>query len=136
MNKEKGQALVELGVTFVFLMFLLSGAVEFGLAFFQYVQLRDAAQEGAVYGSMFPNDSVSIENRIRYASQSPINLRDPAVEIVIAYPDSSTCEGKAIEVRVTYHHKVFMPFMSFFLGESILLSGRVTNTILNQECNL
>ena len=85
MTKERGQSLVELGISFLFLMFLLSGAVEFGLAFSQYVQLQDAAQEGALYGSMFPSDTVSIEERIRGASQTPIDLSIPEVEIFVSY---------------------------------------------------
>ena len=51
---ERGQSLVELGVSLVILLYLLSGAAEFGVLFFQFVQLRDAAQEGALYGSMNP----------------------------------------------------------------------------------
>ena len=55
--KERGQSLVELAVSLVILLYLLSGAAEFGILFFQYVQLRDAAQEGALYGSMNPSTS-------------------------------------------------------------------------------
>ena len=52
LKSERGQSLVELSISLVVLLYLLSGAVEFGLAFFQFVQLRDAAQEGALFGSM------------------------------------------------------------------------------------
>ena len=52
MKSERGQSLVELAISLVILLYLLSGAVEFGILFFQYVQLRDAAQEGALYGSI------------------------------------------------------------------------------------
>lgn len=134
---QKGQSLVELGISFLFLMFLLSGAVEFGTMFFQYVQLKDAAQEGALYASMFPYDTVSIEQRVRGASQSPINLSDPSVEIFISYPDGSLCEGNGVKVDVVYQHDIFMPFLPQILrSDSITLRGGVTDTILNQACNL
>ena len=42
-KSQRGQSLVELGVSLVVLLYLLSGAAEFGVLFFQYVQLRDAA---------------------------------------------------------------------------------------------
>src|SRR5215208_5843151 len=89
--KERGQSLVELGISLVILLYLLSGAAEFGVLFFQYVQLRDAAQEGALYGSMNPYvdsngdgkftpgelvNQPGIETRVRGASSSPINLTD------------------------------------------------------------
>src|SRR5215212_4164562 len=71
---ERGQSLVELGVSLLILLYLLSGAAEFGVLFFQFVQLRDAAQEGALYGSMNPTNTSEITNRLRFASSSPINL--------------------------------------------------------------
>lgn len=134
--RERGQSLVELGISFVFLMYILGGAVEFGIMFFQYVQLKDAAQEGALYGSMFPIDTVSIEERVRMSSQTPIDLTNPEVEIFVSYPDGSLCEGKGITVNVVYPHKVFMPFVPQLLGrDSVLLRGEVTDTILDQACN-
>jgi len=41
-KNERGQSLVEMAISLVLLLTLLSGAVEFGMAFFQFVQLRDA----------------------------------------------------------------------------------------------
>ena len=40
LKSERGQSLVELSISLVVLLYLLSGAVEFGLAFFQFVQRR------------------------------------------------------------------------------------------------
>ena len=60
-KNERGQSLVELAISITILIFLLAGAVEFGMAFFQFVQLRDAAQEGALYGSTNPNSVSAIE---------------------------------------------------------------------------
>jgi hypothetical protein len=135
--KEKGQALVEFGISFLILMYLLGGAVEFGTIFFQYVQLKDAAQEGALYGSIHPSDTVSIEERVRGSSENPINLTNPDVQVFVSYPDGSLCEGSGVKVNVVYSHKIFMPFMPFLLGrDSLVLRGEVVNTILNQDCNL
>jgi len=53
---EKGQSLVEMALSLVLILILLVGTVEMGMAFFQYIQLRDAAQEGALYGSIAPLD--------------------------------------------------------------------------------
>jgi Flp pilus assembly protein TadG len=147
MNKqrsERGQSLVELAVSLLVLLYLLSGAVEFGLAFFQYVQLRDAAQEGALYGSMNPNVLAPIENRVRGASSSPINLADTSkVTVTVTAKDKSSgstknladaCEGDALEVKVLYNHQVFMPFMSKFIGATIPLNAVVTDTVLSPTC--
>jgi predicted secreted protein len=76
-KRERGQSLVELAISLVIMLWLLSGAVEFGLAFFQFVQLRDAAQEGALYGSTHPTAVTTtggIIDRIKGSSATPIDL--------------------------------------------------------------
>jgi hypothetical protein len=137
---ERGQSLVELAVSLLVLLYLLSGAVEFGLAFFQFVQLRDAAQEGALFGSMDP--LAPIESRVRGASSSPINLADPVqVQVTITAKDkdsnnpkpiSAACEGDGLEVKVSYNHVIFMPFIPQLIGKNTIpLDAVVTDTILS-----
>lgn len=157
---ERGQSLVELGVSLLILMYLLSGAAEFGVLFFQFVQLRDAAQEGALYGSMNPwidsttapyNDGkfeagealnqAGIEARVRAASSSPIDLNnsDPitGVTVLVSSSDGSNmlCEGHGIQVEVKYDHHIFMPFIPKLIGQTkIPLSATVVDTILTPLC--
>jgi Flp pilus assembly protein TadG len=148
-KSERGQSLVELAVSLVILLYLLSGAVEFGIIFFQYVQLRDAAQEGALFGSMGPTGD--IESRVRAASNKPIDLsqNDPSlpgyVGVAVTATDKATgnpdtmataCEGDGLTVTVTFDHKVFMPFMSTFIGTTVPLTASVTDTVLTppQPC--
>lgn len=141
-KNERGQSLVELSISLVLLLMLLAGAVEFGIAFFQFVQLRDAAQEGALYGSMNPPASSTdtaqktlIANRAKAASQSPINLAtDPAVTVTVAVTDGQYCEGGALQVEITYQHKIFMPFLPKIVGSTIPLKATVTDTILSPAC--
>ncbi|HEX6034834.1 MAG TPA: hypothetical protein VFY83_10385, partial [Anaerolineales bacterium] len=123
-----------------------------------YVQLRDAAQEGALYGSMNPLKTqwADIETRARAASDSPVDLTDSTkVNVSIYVTDkgtgtktlvwkdgaaqvstsSVTCEGHGIEVLVHYDHKIFMPFMPQILqNNSIPLNATVTDTILSPIC--
>jgi hypothetical protein len=143
-KSERGQSLVELSISLVVLLYLLSGAVEFGLAFFQFVQLRDAAQEGALYGSMNPLNPSDIEVRIRGASNSPIDLADTglvAIDIQIdgapiadAIAGNYACESHGLEVTVSFNHVVFMPFMSQIIGPTVPLNATVTDTILSPVC--
>lgn len=140
---QKGQSLVELAITFVLLMILLSGAFEFATSFFQLVQLQDSAQEGALYGSYCQNEP-EVLSRVLGSSDSPLNLNDSNVTISISYTDRDTQsektlaelqEGDGIKVRVSYRHKIFMPFLPVILGREYLdLSGSVTNTVLKVGC--
>ncbi len=130
-RSERGQSLVELAISLVILLYLLSGAVEFGIAFFQFVQLRDAAQEGALFGSMQPDNTTGIVARIQGASNSPIDLT--TISPTIAY-SGAHCEGNAITVSLTYNHQIFMPFMSKIIGPTLPLTATVTDTILSPVC--
>ena len=136
-SKERGQSLVEFAISLTVIMMLLAGAVEFGIALFQFVQLRDAAQEGALYGSIHPGDDANIEGRVRAASHSPIDLKnDTNVTVTISYPDGApNCEGKGIQVDVSYPHRIGMPLIGPVIGsDTIQLNARVTDTILRPVC--
>lgn len=142
---ERGQSLVELSISLVLLLLLLSGAVEFGMAFFQFVQLRDAAQEGALYGSMNPTECNDILTRVRGASNSPIDLNTAGVSVAIVDDNTGTeyvcgssgadpfdCEGNGVKITVTYNHQIFMPFLPSIIGDNkIPLNASVTDTILS-----
>jgi Flp pilus assembly protein TadG len=144
-KQERGQSLVELAISLVILLYLLSGAVEFGIIFFQFVQLRDAVQEGALYGSINPTDPGPIVARARAASDKPIDLSlaapdGPDITVSVTDPAGNpksqpdACEGDAITVRAVFQHRVFMPFMSSFIGPTIPLNAEVTDTVLTPVC--
>jgi Flp pilus assembly protein TadG len=151
--KERGQSLVEFGISLVILLYLLSGAAEFGVLLFQYVQLRDAAQEGALYGSMNPYidsnvngkfdagepvNRAGIEARARAASNKPINLSDAGLVTITPSSADGTglfCEGHGVTVLVEFDHQIFMPFLPQILNQKkIHLSATVTDTILTPVC--
>ena len=134
-KKERGQSLVELAISLVVLLFLLSGVVEFGLAFFQFIQLRDAAQEGALYGSINPANTNGIIARVRNASEEPIDLADTSLVDVTVTVNGSACAGNSVTVEVEFTHNIFMPFIPALIGtDTIPLNGNVTDTILQPPC--
>lgn len=139
-RREKGQSLVELALTLLIILTLLAGAVDLGMAFFSYVALRDAAQEGALYGSINPPDADGIRDRVRSSSNTPIDFS--------AFPDEdidvdagSACEGltagepNGVQVTVTYDYILTMPFIGAILDTNkITLTASVTDTILTPAC--
>ena len=138
---EKGQSLVEFAFTAVFMFLLLAGIVDLGRAFFSYMAIRDAAQEGAAYGSAFPSDRSGIENRVRETSQTPVPLSDSnVVSVEINPPPESTsllCEGNGnlISVTVQYNYQITTPLIGSIVGSQIIdLSTTVSDTILRPPC--
>ncbi len=159
-SKERAQSLVELAISLTILLLLLSGAVTFGMALFSYVSIRDAAQEGALYGSFNPcvlevdgtchrNSTLNrtaIVARIRASSTSPIDFSNTSVipdsYISTTLTTGQPCEGSdtsgnpnALQVSIGYDYPIFMPFVGAILGsQTIHLAGTVTDTILEPRC--
>jgi Flp pilus assembly protein TadG len=149
-RKERGQSLVEMAMSFMIIAFLLSGAVDLGRAYFVYVALRDAAQEGAVYGSLAPSDISGIESRIQESSTGPINFSsDPNLTWPpsITYQGSTACSGfyediftgetkaNAIVVSIEYHFPLTMALIQAMVpGNSITLTASSTYSILFPPC--
>lgn len=139
---EHGQSLVEFAVGGVILLILLVGIVDLGRAFFTFIALRDAAQEGAVYGSICPRNASAIENRVRNSSNTPVDLKnDPNIEVQCHYITPSgevSCggtvpaAGNGIRVRVIYRNfPITMPFLGTLIGtQTITLRAEVMDTIL------
>ena len=141
---EKGQSLVELAISLLVILTLLTGAVEFSIALFQFVQLRDSAQEGALYGSLNSDDTTGICNRVMYSSQSPIDMSSTGEnmscgtssgdDIYISYTGDH-CEGNGITITITFDHHIFMPLVGPIIGsDTIPLTASVTDTILTPIC--
>jgi Flp pilus assembly protein TadG len=137
-SSEKGQSMAELAISLVFLLLLLSGATDLGRAFFTFISLRDAAQEGALYGSIAPSDTGEINDRACNASNLIRQLCDrDAVEITVNL-NGAACINNPIEVVVAYpDFPIVVPFSNMFLGDrNLTLTARVTDTILNPRCTV
>jgi Flp pilus assembly protein TadG len=146
-STKRGQSLVEFAITLPILVLLLLGTLDFGMALFSYSMLRDAAQEGAFYGSFNPTNTKEIENRTRNISpraedvifSSPVRLRDTDKVKVTVQTLGPACQGvtdgvaNSIRVNVFYRYPILMPFVGQFV-RTIPLTGSATNIILQPAC--
>ena len=128
--REQAQSLVELAITLPILILLLLGTVDFGMAIFSYAIIRDAAQEGALYGSFNPDNKAEIENRARYISpqgedlifSSPVDLTDRELVQVEVKAIGDSCQGttggkaNSLRVRVRFYYPILMPFIGSIIG--------------------
>ena len=71
---ENGQSMVEFAVSAIVLLMILVAVLDLGRAFFVFIALRDAAQEGAFYASICPADVSGIQQRALQTSTLPVNL--------------------------------------------------------------
>lgn len=135
---ERGQSLVELALSLTIILLLLAGAVDFSMAYFSFSAMQDAAQEGALYGSVNPSDEAGIITRVRSASSNPVDLsNDVLVDVNVTLSGDScagitcACEGNEVTVDVVYEYPISMPFIGGIIrSQTIRLKASVTDTIL------
>lgn len=143
---EKGQSFVELAMTLLFLLILLSATVDLGWAFYTMITLRDAVQEAASYGSIcaFNKDSDGpntelIEQRLLLSVTEPIDMADVEdIDVsftdedgnVVAIPEMSG----AVVVRATVQHHIVTPFVGAFIGRyEYPLTAEVADTVMRSK---
>jgi Flp pilus assembly protein TadG len=143
---DSGQSLTEFALVLVFLLVILAGVVDLGRAFFSYIIIRDAAQEGALYGSIAPKDDLNVfqanvATRVQQAfsdpsnpTQLPLNLSAMNVQTDIV---GSPCAapGNGVRVTVDYTVPITMPFLGAVLGSQQLeMETVVEDSILSPIC--
>lgn len=129
-QKERGQSMIELALTITILMVLLAGTVDLGRAFFTWLSMRDAAQEGASYGTIKPTDIPGIELRI--SSNLDQIIRPPEIYTVSVSILTQPCLGNTIQVDIEYpEFPITMPFLGTIIGQQYFpIHATVNDTIL------
>jgi hypothetical protein len=136
---ERGQALVELAISLVLLLILISGLVDVGRGVIQYMAIRDAVQDGIVYGSINPSHCVQIRERVQS------NLEGLGLFTVDVMIDGVTCEtltpeeicaGREIIVTAAQDDfVVWMPFFgALFPDNHLPLSATERGEVLRPAC--
>lgn len=145
---EQGQSFVEFVVSLVFILLLLAGTIDLGKAFFVYLTVRDAAQEGAVYGSYCPKNPSGIVSRVRNSSTFPIDLTNTtAVTVACQYvytsgaptscaANGTVAAGDGVRLTVTYNNfAITTPFLGTFVGkQNFGITANVTNEVITTLC--
>ena len=140
---QQGQSLVEFAMSLTVLLTLLVGAFDFGMAFLDYVALREAAQEGAVFGTVEPTDITKIVDRVKDSSDRPVDFSTFSYSAdcsntedgICVTIDPDPCSGSQITVRVNYRYQITMPLIGGIIGtDTIPLHATVSNVILKPLC--
>jgi len=146
LKSQRGQSLTEFALSLVILVTLLAGVVDLGRVFFAYIIIRDAAQEGAVYGSIAPKDNLptfknEVEERVKAAFTDPSDSSNVPIDVsklnVQTDIIGSTCAspGNGVKVEVEYSVPVTMPFLGAVIGsQNMNMTATVQNAILSPIC--
>jgi hypothetical protein len=143
-RSEKGQSLIELAVSLVFLLTILAGIVDLGRAIFTRFALQDAAEEGIVFGTSFPTHCNQIHERIAYNLSNEILPDDIAVVVTIkrnngsfapclGIPYAEVYAGKEMRIEVSQTFQITMPFLGAIIGQTIPLKATANGIILRPQ---
>ena len=141
-SEERGQSLVEVGISFILILFLLSGAVDLGRAFLAFIALQDASQEGAIYAAIADKDSAgynAVVQRVRQSSGSPVNLADTGTVSVAVSPSgagyNALCAGQTVQVSITHQFAPVTPLSNLiFSSGTVPITASTAATVLTPAC--
>lgn len=137
-KRERGQSLVELALMMTLLVLILAGVLDLARAYYSYLALRDAAGEGAYYGSIHPLWKTSTDNadpdnvtyRVRNSAPSGGLISLTGAAVTVTAP--STAAGNYITVTVSTNFQIITPFIGAIVGSQTLpLSARSAAKILS-----
>ena|ERR1041385_1120202 len=117
---EQGQSAVEFALVLPLLIVLLLGILEFGIAFYHYLTLADAARVGARKAITVRIGGTSPTDAAQAVRDAAGGLDQSRLDVSVDDPDWATA-GSQITVRATYPYTINIPL----LGMS-LVSGTLT----------
>ena len=135
-NGEKGQALVEFTLLVPIFLLLLFAIVDFGMGFYSWITVTNAAREGARLGAVHAPLNVAsspcfgkaslkvcIEDRVRDAS----DLTNEATKMTVTTTGEQGLPGQSVVVRVDYKYDLITPLA----GLVQFVSGNTFGPTLN-----
>jgi Flp pilus assembly protein TadG len=129
MRSDRSQSVVEFALVAPLFLVLIMGIIDFGLGFGSYVQLKNAAREGARYAVVgnppgsYPADctgsmTTSVIGHVCIAVND-LNLAD-LQSVSVQYPNGQA-SGNSVVVTAHYRYRLITPLgglVTFFTGGS------------------
>jgi len=134
-RERRGQGLVEFALILPILLLVLIGILEFARILFIYVNVSNAAREGARYGVVHPTDLGGIRNQVT----ERLALVGDDVLPVVSYDHGpgttgftdgrAAAAGDRVRVRIEYTIDAMTPIMRPFMPEGLDLDTESRRTI-------
>lgn len=106
-SRSRAQSLTELAFALPVLLLLMLGTIDLGRAYFDYIQMRNGAFEGARYGSYYPTNTSGITNAV-------MTHGVPSDTVVTVNVTGDTAIGGSATITVTAS-RTFTPVSVAFL---------------------
>ncbi len=122
-RKNKGQSIVEAALVLPVILLLLTGIIDFGLLFNNYLIVSNASREGARAAAIGSTDA-----QIRTVVNNDTSSLDPAKLTLTIAPNESTGRrsGDAVTVTVQYQYSMITPVIAAIIPGPINLNTSTT----------
>jgi len=114
---EKGQALVEFTLLVPIFLLLLFAIIDFGMGFYSWITVTNAAREGARLGVVMAT-SQQIEDRVYQTADLP----NESTQMTVTVTNAQGQPGESVVVKVDYDYDLITPLagiVSFISGNVI-----------------
>jgi PKD repeat protein len=141
-RRTRAQALVEFALVLPVFLFLVVISIDFGRLFFSYIQINNAAREGANFGQGSPTDTVGITARVEEETNTQAQRGAGALTVTSscanAVGSAIACTaatggagpGNTITVNVRQPFTFLTPLMNGFFGGGLAMDAAATATVL------
>ena len=140
---SRGQSVVEFALIVPVFLLLLLIAIDFGRLFFSFIQISNAAREGASYAASNPTNTMEIQRHILLETNAQsqvgagtlsaptVTCKDTAgAAIACSSADGGSGAGNTVTVRATEHFTFFTPLINEFFGNNFDMSASSTSVVL------
>ena len=123
-NGEKGQALVEFALLVPIFLLLLFAIVDFGMGFYSWITVTNAAREGARLGVVMAT-AQQIEDRVNQTADLP----NESTRMTVTVTNAQGQPGESVVVKVDYDYDLITPlagivsFVSGSVGPTLTFSS-------------
>jgi PKD repeat protein len=147
-SRWSGQSVVEFAIVLPLFMLILLITIDFGRMFFSYVQLNNAAREGAAYAATNPTDSTGITahaaaetNSQAQRGENPISVSTACVDTSAATIPCSTAAGGGgpgftVSVTATETFSFITPWIDGFFGNNFKMASSASTVALGLAPNV
>lgn len=145
-SRGRGQALVETAIVAPLIALFLVIAIDFGRAFFSYVQITNGAREALVLASgdlNGPTDTAAMRDRVLLeANEQDHAGEDSTIQVTVECHDSAGTQidcadategpgaGNTVTITVTRDFTLITPLASSILGDDFQMSTTATSPVL------
>lgn len=136
--------MVEFALILPLFLLLLLIAVDFGRLFFTYIQVNNAAREGAHYAAKSPTDAAGIAAQVgqetntqaQRGAESPLTSTATCADSLGASIACSSAAagigpGNTVRVNVSQPFTFFTPLINGFFSNNLILNASATATVLD-----